>query len=410
MTLSLGQLILGSMAALAATGVLEGAGFDHRFGESASMGMEPQYRAILKEMVETNSGTGNVDGLTKNRQIIRREFEKRGLEVSERVNGDNVVLVAKLAGAKPYILFMGHIDTVFKPTDKTPPYSEDGHIIKGPGVIDMKGGIVMMMNLWDQLAPKDQANVLIVLNDDEEIGSPGTKETYLKELGDISHVMVFEPGLPDGSFVSSQSGVKWITLETSGKSAHAGTDHDKGINACSEAGHQIVQLHGLTEYEKNLTVNIGTMTGGTVPNAVCDKATVRVDIRYKAQSDLDELMSKIRAIVADPKVSNPKTGTPTKGKVVPIVQLPSMPPQSSAAMVDVAKRAAQELGVPFQHTHVGYGSDGNHISVLPVSILVGVGPIGGGMHTLEEFMDTTTYAERLALNKKIVETLGVSSP
>lgn len=403
MTFKMSTILAGGLVALTAACGAFAAGFDQRFGAAPEGGMDPQYRAILKELVEVNSGTGNAEGLQRNRQIIRREFEARGLEVRELPHGDNVVLVAKLPEATPKILFMGHIDTVFKPTDKTPPYSEDGAIIRGPGVIDMKGGIVMMMNLWDHLAPKERANILIVLNDDEEIGSPGTKETYLKELDGISHVMVFEPGLPDGAFVSSQSGVKWITLETTGKAAHAGTDHDKGINACSEAGHQIVQLHGLTEYDKNLTVNIGTMTGGTVPNAVCDKATVRVDIRYKSQQDLDELMAKIRAIVADPKIANPKTGKPTQGKVIPVVQLPSLPPEVSEKMVGIATQAAHELGVPFHHTHVGYGSDGNHISVLPVSILVGVGPIGGGMHTLQEFMDTTEYEQRLLLNKKIIE-------
>lgn len=371
----------------------------------SSIAMEERYKDLLQKLVNLNSGTQNVEGVLKVSTILQQELRQRGLEVKRVENAQRSVIIAKFPGSSPDILLMGHIDTVFSKQNHFQKLRQEEGKLIGPGVIDMKGGIVLMLNLLDSLSDDVKRNVLIIINDDEEIGSSKSKPIYLQEVQNVKHALVFEPGLPDGSFVSSQSGVKWINIKINGVASHAGTDHRVGTNACAEAGYKVVKLHELTDYSRDLTVNVGVISGGEKPNIVCKEALVRVDIRYRNNSDLLNLMGNIQQITEQVHVFGHDTNNPTNTKVVPIAQLPSFSKDSSQALIPYAKAAAQINAMPFKHSHVGYGSDGNHLSTLPINILVGLGPYGGGMHTDQEFMIISSYKKRLSFSKTLIKLL-----
>ena len=170
----------------------------------------------------------------------------------------------------------------------------------------------------------------------------------------------------------------------------------------------MVAINDLTDYSKKLTINIGVISGGSKPNVVCENARAGIDIRYVEPQDLNAAINKIEKITNTSFLFSKKYNEPTKAILTPVVELPSLKPASTLEMVKIVRQVSENLGIEFHHQHVGYGSDGNHLSVLPqgIHILVGLGPYGKGMHTDTEYMLTKSYAERLVLNIALLEKLA----
>lgn len=367
-------------------------------------------RLLLKKLVETNSGTENISGQDKMRSLLIPEFKKLGFaETLHATKKGRKVLSFKFPDSKPFILYMGHVDTVFPENTDFKDYQEKGDKIIGPGVIDMKGGIVLMLDVLKSVSPDIRKNVLIILNDDEEVGSFESKEVYIPLVRDIRYALIFEPGLNDGTFISSESGVKWISLEVKGRASHAGLEPDLGVNACLELAKKITAISELTDYSKKLTVNVGVISGGTKPNVVCENALARIDIRYVDRADLENAINRIREITNTSSVFSKRNNEPTTATLKHVIELPSLKPDSTRELIKITRQVAEKLGMDFKHQHVGYGSDGNYLSALPqlINILVGLGPYGEGMHTNTEYLSKKSYAERLELNiallKKLLE-------
>ena len=380
-----------------------------KINAAANNHISDESRGLLKKLVEVNSGTNNLAGQEKIRELLIPEFRKLGFVENIHVSKKGrKVLSFKIPGTEPTILYMGHMDTVFPEETKFKHYTDKGDRIYGPGIIDMKGGIVLMLDILKSVGPDLRKHVLIVLNDDEEIGSFESKSLYIPIVKNIHHALVFEPGLEDGAFISSQSGVKWLSLEVTGRSAHAGLEPELGVNACVELAKKMVAINDLTDYSKKLTINIGVISGGSKPNVVCENARAGIDIRYVEPQDLNAAINKIEKITNTSFLFSKKYNEPTKAILTPVVELPSLKPASTLEMVKIVRQVSENLGIEFHHQHVGYGSDGNHLSVLPqgIHILVGLGPYGKGMHTDTEYMLTKSYAERLVLNIALLEKLA----
>ena len=217
---------------------------------SASVTAEPvpAWQALLEKLVNINSGTRNIDGLDANRQVLIPEFEKLGFEVTTHDLKDGHKLLSMVVpGSKPEVLLMGHIDTVFKKDSDFQKFEVRGDRIYGPGVIDMKAGIVLMLDLLKRFKNTGQlGKFIVIINDDEEIGSPYSKDLVKKLVAGVKTGLVFEPGLPGGAVVTSHSGVYWLTLSVEGKAAHAGLEPEKGINACLELSEKVVRISKLS--------------------------------------------------------------------------------------------------------------------------------------------------------------------
>lgn len=367
-------------------------------------GPAPRWRALIETLVNVNSGSNHLEGLERMRTLIRPEFERLGFvtTIKDLENGRKL-LSFEMPGAKPELLLVGHIDTIFEKDHPYQKFSESPGKLHGPGVIDMKGGIVLMLNVLEELKdPAILSRVRIVINDDEELESPNSKGAIRALAAGIRYALVFEPGIPGGDVVSSESGIRWLKLTVKGKAAHAGMEHDLGVNACVELGDKISRISRLTDYSKRLTINAGVIEGGIKPNVVCEQASAKLDIRYVQQADLRRTESAIAAIAAKASVYNPKLKLSPTATTEELMLMPSFPPESSEKIMIALREAAIATGQKVQGQHVGYGSDGNFLAAAGLQVLAGVGPYGAGMHTPGEFMDLESYGRRLALNLALI--------
>jgi glutamate carboxypeptidase len=368
-------------------------------------GMAPRWQGLLEELVSIDSGTQDVEGLEQVRRVLIPHFEALGFATTTTELGEGRKLLSfQVPGAKPELLLVGHLDTVFEGPGGAQPLRREGDKLMGSGVIDMKGGVVLMLDVLESLRDTGLLErVKVVLNDDEEVGSPHSKQALQQAARGIPYALVFEPGLPDGAIVSSQSGVRWLRLTVQGRGAHAGLEPERGVNACVEASHKALRLDALTSLTRGLTVNVGTLEGGSKPNIVCEQASVMVDIRYRQDADLEATLEQIERIRQEPAVFNPVLEASPTATLETVAQLPNLPPERTRRLRALARRAAASVGQQVEARHVGYGSDGNHLAEVGVELLVGLGPYGGGMHTEGEFLSLQGYARRRSFNQALIQ-------
>ena len=365
----------------------------------------PEWLTLLDKIVNINSGTQNIEGLEAVREVLIPEFEKLGFKATIHNLNDGHKLVSMVVpGGKPELLLMGHIDTVFKKDSTFQEYEVKGDRIYGPGIIDMKAGIVMMLGLLKKFKDADQLKkFMVIINDDEEIGSPHSHALVNKLVVDVKSGLVLEPGLPGGAVVTSHSGVSWLTLSVRGKASHAGLEPEKGINACVELSHKVVEISKLTEYSKKLTVNVGVITGGSKPNVVCEHATATIDIRFVEKDDGENTVRKIQEITDKSYVYNDYLKTTPTAKLETLVAIPSMPSPHAKRLYGLLEIAGESINQKVSGSHVGYTSDANHLADTGMDLLVGLGPYGEGMHTDSEYLTISTYEERLKLTEALIK-------
>jgi glutamate carboxypeptidase len=370
---------------------------------------EFKWKQSLKEIVEINSGTQNTHGSQKVRDALRPMLEKIGFVTKEYDvgKGHKVVSYQHKDATVIKVLLVGHVDTVFPKEALFKKYIEKDGRIFGPGVIDMKGGVILMIHMLYKLRknPELLKQVRLILNDDEEIGSPFSNKKFKELANGIETGLVFEPGLPSGNVVTSQSGVYWFELHTKGKASHAGLAHDEGLNACVELGMKAAEISRLTNYSKKFTVNLGNIQGGTKANVVCEEAIGKFDIRYVDQKLLAKKIKKIKKIAKKNSSKKYLKGHELKTTFKKVIQIPSLPEKSSKKPYMALRKVAKKRGLKIKGQHVGYGSDGNQLAPTGIQILVGLGPFGGEMHSDQEFMEVGSYEERLSLGVDLMKEL-----
>ncbi|WNG40132.1 M20 family metallopeptidase [Archangium minus] len=369
-------------------------------------GLSPKWQGLLEKLVGINSGTQNVEGLEQVRGVLIPEFEALGFVTTTTDLGNGRKLLSfQTPGSKPELLLVGHLDTVFERTaGSSQGLRRDGDKLMGPGVIDMKGGVVLLLDVLESLRDTGLlGRIKVVLNDDEEVGSPHSKEALRQAARGIPFALVFEPGLPDGSIVASQSGVRWLRLTVKGRGAHAGLEPERGVNACVEASHKASRLDALTSFQRGLTVNVGTISGGTKPNIVCEEASLMLDIRYRREADLEATLKRIERIRKEMTVFNPVLRVSPTATLETVAELPNLPSERTLQLRELASQVAASAGQRIEAKHVGYASDGNHLASTGIEVLVGLGPYGGGMHTQDEFLSLQGYASRRGFNRALIQ-------
>jgi glutamate carboxypeptidase len=369
----------------------------------ASNEIDDHYMNLLENLVNINSDSTNIKGIDRCLNLLKTEFSKIGFKSKVYSINGRKITTFETEDSIPEVLLLGHIDTVHKLNSPFNSARIENGKMYGPGVVDMKGGLVLIANLLRDI---NDTNLLkkikVVIMDEEELGSPNTKET-LKEISQgIKYVLIYEPGLPNGNYVTGHSGVKWVKIDVEGKAAHAGLEHKIGLNSIVELANKIEKISDLTNYQKGLTINVGLISGGTKPNVVPQHADATIDIRYKNVKDLDFAMNNIKNIVSHSYVYNKEINLSTKSKITEVAQLPAMPKEKAEKLDDLLSNIAHENSLKITGEEVGYGSDGNHLSTLSLNIIDGLGPYGGGMHTNEEFMLLESYNKRLELSKMLL--------
>ena len=294
----------------------------------------------------------------------------------------------------PTQLVIGHYDTVWPVgTTNDRPFTVDGNILRGPGVFDMKGGLVQLIlaiKTLRELDLKPTLTPIVFVNADEEIGSR-TSTRYIRALAKLAdRALVLEPALGEqGSIKTERKGIGRFTITVYGKAAHAGLDPESGASAILELSHVIQKLFAMNDADKGITINVGTVDGGVQPNVVAAHSTAVIDVRVPTIAEGDRIEKLIHAL--QPEVPGVRL------RIEGAIGRPSMEPTPrNEALWKHTRRIGQQLGIDLSRSKVGGGSDGNTTSQFTAT-LDGLGPVGHGAHAKREFLYVDKTLERAAL-------------
>lgn len=361
---------------------------------------------LLEVLVNIDSGSKFKKGVDKVSERLREEYEEIGFncEVVEQEELGNHLILKHESVNEPSILLIAHMDTVFKEgTASERPFHIKGNRAYGPGVADMKGSQVTLLYTMKYLHenhPEALEKVIILLNSDEEIGSPTSRVVIEKLSGEVEYALVMEPARKDGSLVTSRRGGGTYKLEIKGKSAHSGVAPQDGHSAIEEMGHKIVKLSELTNHKEGVSINVGKVIGGEATNVVPDEATLYVDVRVTNKEQSKDIKRKIQDICARPDVEG------TEIKLTGSIGRPPMElDEENEALLNIIQGVGESLDIEVSHTHTGGGSDASFPSYLGVATIDGLGPVGGEMHSEKEYLEIDSIIQRTALLSETIQSL-----
>jgi|Deesub1362A_J573_1020465.scaffolds.fasta_scaffold00208_19 glutamate carboxypeptidase len=349
---------------------------------------------LLERMVATNSHASNDQGV---RQTVELVSGALPASLKLREDAERCVWSFSLVEPPPAppILLTGHVDTVFPPEQAVPAFKRTGPYLVGPGVADMKGGLIVMigaLQALDRLGLLEQVPLLIVLNGDEEMGSTRSA-TFLRTAARQCRAgLVFECGGLDGSVVTARRGLRRYRIEFLGRAAHSGNLHGPKESAVLELAHCIPKLEDLNDPDAGISINVGRICGGTAANVVPERASAEVEVRYWKEGQGEELERKVQALLS----------TPVQGgmeiRVERVHYRPSMPPhEPSRWLYRLAEGVARRLGYPLPEDHRGGASDANFLAAEGLPTLDGLGPVGEEDHSSRERIRYETLLPRMEL-------------
>ena len=347
----------------------------------------------LKNFVLAEASTSDLDELLEVRKHLEKLIvDRTGIEpyVYETAGRHDVVKFSYGEGEEKVVV-VGHYDTVH-PIGALP-YVAEGNKLKGPGVYDMKSGLVSAIwaiKAYQDLGIDPGKNIVCVFNGDEETGSKDSTEIIKENVKDAKAALVPEPCTASGDLKTGRKGNMKFHVTIHGKAAHAGNAHQDGINALEEMAHEILFVQSLTDYAAGTTVNVGVAKGGTKVNVVPDTAEFQVDCRFKSMAERQRVIDAVCGI---------QTTVPGATVEVEFIdgKLPMEETEGNMALFAIAKECGDKLGLSFTSKFVGGGSDGNTISAMGIPTLDGLGADGDHAHSPEEFLYIDQLLPRMAL-------------
>ena len=380
--------------------------------------LSPDMIKTVKAWSKVNSGSKNPAGLAQMRALLREAFTPLGAVITEEAlpdspavssTGETVMtayepslLITQRPLAGVQLVLTGHYDTVFpKDYHFQIPDMIDEDTLRGPGVADMKGGILVMLNALMLLErSKDAANIgySVLLSPDEEIGSPGSA-SLLAKLGKAAHLgLTYEPALSDGSLAGARKGSGNFALTVRGKSAHAGRDHHLGRNAIAALSRFIVQLDALNGQRDGVTFNIGKVDGGGATNIVPELAIGRFNVRMVKDEDTLWIREQLEALV--------NTVSREDGIRAELSGGFSRPPKpmapANAQVFDWVRQAGLALDMDIVWNMSGGVCEGNNLWASGCPNVDTLGVVGGNIHSDQEFMYLSSFAQRTRLSTLIL--------
>jgi len=365
----------------------------------AATQQEPRMIELLRLLVECESPSSDKTAVDACMEIAATACRALGGKVRlHRQKRFGNLLEARFGYSRdssaPPILLLGHLDTVWPlGTLKNMPFLRKEGRYWGPGVLDMKAGVAMALSAIEMLREEHlpMRPVTLLLNSDEEVGSPVSRPVTERLAGDCAAVYVLEPGQGlRGAYKTSRKGTGDFTVRVQGVAAHAGVDFGNGQSAVLELARQIEKISGFTDLARGVTVNPGVIGGGTQANVVAAEAWTHVDFRFLKAADAKKIERKFHAL----RPINKKCSIDVSGGV-------NRPPmertKGTAALFAQAATLAAELGFELQEAATGGGSDGNFTSAIGVPTLDGMGAVGEGAHAVNESILIEHLAPRTAL-------------
>ena len=349
---------------------------------------------LLRETVDIDSGSYNKPGIDAVGAAIERWLASQDIpteRVKQSKHGD---CIRALVGAEPAatsptnaptnIVLMGHRDTVFPDgeTQRRPFTIRDG-IAYGPGVADMKAGLVMNAFVLAAFRKFGGAPAPLVglFTGDEEIGSPEGRPVIEAEARRARVVFNSEPGRVSGNVVTGRKGGVFSAFRITGKAAHSGGNFIEGISAIEELARKIQAIHALTDLDRGITLNVGLVSGGQSVNTVAPWAEGQIDLRYIHPADRDEVMTKIEAIIARSFVPGTKAELTIRGEFLPLNQTPT-----AKKLFELYVASAADTGFKTDGEFTGGCADSGFTAAVGAPTICAVGPVGGKAHSPDEFL------------------------
>lgn len=361
----------------------------------------PAFVSDLERLVNIDCGSYTPAGVNQVADFMADRLRGLGASVTRagggiapdgRGLGD--LVVGRLAGTGPRLLLIGHMDTVFEPgTAAARPFRVEGQTARGPGVADMKGGLLAGLYALSAL---DLAGlrpaVTFVANPDEEIGSPFSGPHIRELTAEHDAALVLECARANGDIVSARKGVADLEIQVTGRAAHAGVEPEKGRSAILAAARMVDALHQLNGRWPSVTCNVGVIDGGTRPNVVPESCRLKVDLRAATSAEFDEAERELRAVIATAYVADTSSELTVTASHPPMEKSPA-----SERLVDLAQAVAGGLGFTVRDALTGGASDANTTAAAGLPTLDGLGPIGGDDHAPSEWLDMASVAPRVSL-------------
>ncbi len=350
---------------------------------------------LLGKFTDTDSPSTGKSYVDKFAELVVKEWNLLGANVTmlpQEKYGNHVR--AEWGSGNQSILVLCHMDTVWDAgeTKKRPFRVKDGKAY-GPGAYDMKAGIVQglfAIKALIHMGLTTSKKIVVLHTSDEEIGSPSSRPIIEEEAKKAVAVLVLEPSARGGALKTWRKGVGGFTVSIKGRASHAGADYEQGISAITEAAHQILHLHNLTDLEEGTTVNVGVIKAGTRSNVVAEEAVLDVDIRVKTMDAAQRIVPKIQALrPIDPRISLSIEGG--------LNRPPMERNDKNLYLFKLAQTVGNEMGIELVESGTGGGSDGNFTSALGIPTLDGLGAIGDGGHAVTEYVLTSGLPDRAAI-------------
>jgi len=364
----------------------------------------PAMEQSLERWVNQNTGSFNGPGLRELAALLERELADLGFAVRVEPGGavelpgrgtfeTGPLVLARSSAAQrtpapPRFLLAGHYDTVFEPDSPFQRFARGepgGDRATGPGVADMKGGLVVLLETLRALRASGdlaRADWTVLLNGDEEIGSLASRARIEAAARTADFGFVFESSRRGGGMVSSRSGLGQFHIAVEGVAAHAGSAHERGRSAIRELAHKILAIEALTDYARGVTLNVGTVSGGSKRNIVPERAEAWIDLRYDEPAQGEAVRAALERIAAQPVVEGTRTTLWGALHRPPKLLTPAV-----QGLLDRQAEAARALGFPTARAlHSGGGTDGSLMGGVGLATLDSLGAVGGSAHTDREWV------------------------
>ena len=371
----------------------------------------PAFLADLERLVNTDCGSYTPAGVDTIGAWTAERLRTLGFTVVSEPNDQGLgsTVIGELLGTDadgPTVLCIGHMDTVFdEGTAAARPFTVRDGIATGPGVTDMKAGLLAglyaIAALRDALGGLPVGRLVFVGNPDEEIGSP-VSTPHIRRLAEEADVcLVLECARANGDIVSSRKGNLGLEITIHGRAAHAGVEPEKGRSAILEAGRLVGDLHALTGRWPGVTANVGVIEGGLRPNVVAETCRLEVDLRSTNRAGLEAAEAAARELAEPRVVPDLTVDVIEAGRHWPMEKL-----ERSGRLVEHTIAIAADLGFELHDAATGGASDANTTAGMGIPTLDGLGPIGGMDHSPEEYLEVGSIVPRTALLAGLLAAIG----
>jgi glutamate carboxypeptidase len=363
--------------------------------------------ADLDRLVNLDSFSYDKEDVDRVGAEFRKLLERSGCEilVNESAEYGNSIMGTVHGTGTIRIMMLGHMDTVHKKGATTRyPYRVEGDIAYGPGTEDMKAADLMgcyTIQMLQDLDYRSFGKLSMLINSDEEIGSPSSRAFIEEQARQHDVVLVLEGPQTRREIVSRRKGSAKYVLTVHGQAAHAGVEPELGRNALLELAHQIIDLQALNAPDKGTTVNVCLAEGGVAANVIPPSATATIDVRVLNAAEAERISAAIKAQIG--KTTVPDVTCTLEGD---FVRPPMEKTDASAKLIELAQKFAEDCGFTLKEITMGGGTDGNFTAAIGVPTLDGLGPDGGLSHSEREFLEIPSIWERMAVLTMLIRHLS----